>query len=274
MFPGVEVAGVVIVGLLAWRTGVGRRAVNIAQQKLSHLLDRAENPVEALDLSYQKQREALQTVRRGVAEVVVSEKRLEIQASQLRQGQDKLRVQAKAALQQGREDLARLALTRAQASGPQLDQLQEQIAQLKEQEQKLEATAQGLATRVEKFRSQRDTLKAQYSAAQASARIGETVTGLSRGANDLTMTLERAQEKTKQMQARAAAVEELIANGTLDTLGSPGGDDIDRQLRLGTDQAAVESQLAQLRQEALADTGGQSRLNGADETEEPKPKGG
>jgi phage shock protein A len=274
MPPIPEIVVVAVLGVVAWRTGIGRRAVNIAQQKISHLMDRAEDPVEALDLSYQKQREALLTVKRGVAEVVVSEKRLEIQANQLRQSQEKLRDQAKLALQQGREDLARLALTRAQASAPQLDQLQLQIAQLKEQEQKLEETAQRLAARVENFKSQRDSLKAQYSAAQASARIGETVTGLSRGANDLTMTLERAQEKTQQMQARAAAMEDLMSNGTLDTLGMPGGDDIDRQLRGATDQAAVEAQLAQLRQEALADAGGQSRLTGAAETEKHNQEGG
>jgi phage shock protein A len=239
--PFPEIVVVAVLGVVVWRTGIGRRAVNIAQQKISHL---------------------------------VSEKRLEIQANQLRQSQEKLRGQAKLALQQGREDLARLALTRAQASAPQVDQLQVQITQLKEQEQKLEETAQRLAARVENFKSQRDSLKAQYSAAEASARIGETVTGLSRGANDLTMTLERAQEKTQQMQARAAAVEELMSNGTLDTLGMPGGDDIDRQLRGATDQAAVEAQLAQLRQEALADAGGQSRLTGAAESEKHTPEGG
>jgi phage shock protein A len=88
------------------------------------------------------------------------------------------------------------------------------------------------------------------------------------------MTLERAQEKTQQMQARAAAMEDLMSNGTLDTLGMPGGDDIDRQLRGATDQAAVEAQLAQLRQEALADAGGQSRLTGAAETEKHNQEGG
>ncbi|EQD45486.1 phage shock protein A, PspA, partial [mine drainage metagenome] len=99
MFPGLELLGVVVVVAIGWRTGVGRRARNIAQQKISHLMDRAENPVEALDLSYQKQREALLSVRRGVAEVVTSEKRLEIQAAQLHQSQDKLQGQARLALQ-------------------------------------------------------------------------------------------------------------------------------------------------------------------------------
>ncbi|MHB1524668.1 MAG: PspA/IM30 family protein [Candidatus Dormibacteria bacterium] len=269
MFPGLELLGVVVVVAIGWRTGVGRRARNIAQQKISHLMDRAENPVEALDLSYQKQREALLSVRRGVAEVVTSEKRLEIQAAQLHQSQDKLQGQARLALQQGREDLARLALTRSSDAGVQLDSLQQQIAQLKDQELRLEMTAQKLAARVESFRTQRDTLKAQYSAARASARIGETVTGIAGDMKDVNLMLERAQDKTQQMQARASAIDQLITSGTLDTIGTSPGDDIDRQLRVSAEDAAVEAQLNQLRQEILADPADQPRLATGDQDESP-----
>ncbi|NNM97004.1 MAG: PspA/IM30 family protein [Candidatus Dormibacteraeota bacterium] len=275
MFPGgLEALGVVIVLAVGWRSGVGRRARNIVQQKLSHLMDRAENPVEALDLSYQKQREALLSVRRGVAEVVTSEKRLEIQAAQLHQSQDKLQGQARLALQQGREDLARLALTRSHDAGLQLDSLQQQIAQLKDQEQKLEMTSQKLAARVESFRTQRDTLKAQYSAARASARIGETVTGIAGDMQDVTLMLERVQDKTQQMQARASAIDQLIASGTLDTLGTAPGDDIDRQLRVTAGDAAVEAQLTQLRQEILADSASQPRLAEAGDQDASPSEGG
>jgi len=275
MFPGLEVlGGVAVVLAIGWRTGVGRRARNIAQQKISHLLDRAENPVDALDLSYQKQREALLNVRRGVAEVVTSEKRLEIQAAQLHQSQDKLQGQARLALQQGREDLARLALTRSHDAGVQLEALQQQIDQLKQQEQKLELTSQKLAARVESFRTQRDTLKAQYSAARASARIGETVTGIAGDVKDVNLLLERVQDKTQQMQARASAIDQLITSGTLDTLGSAPGDDIDRQLRVTAGDAAVEAQLTQLRQEILADSARQPRLAAAGDQDESPPEGG
>ncbi len=246
------------------RTSVGRRAVNVFQQKLGHLLDRAENPVEALDLAYQKQNQALLQVRRGLAEVVTSEKRLEIQASTLRQSQEKLRGQARLALEQGREDLARLALTRSSAADQQLHQLDQQVDQLKDQEQKLELTAQQLQARVQAFNTQRSTLKAQYSAAQASARIGETVTGISKDMTSVTLMLERAQDKTQQMQARAAAIDQLVASGTLEAIGSSGGDDIDRQLRAGTQDAQIELQLESLRREMLAEPGQQARIQGGE----------
>ncbi len=260
----VEALIVVVLLGAAWRTPLGRRVANLAQQRVNRLLNRVENPVDALDLSYQKQREALLQVRRGVAQVVTSERRLELHAASLRQSQEKLQGQARLAVQQGKDELARLALTRAHDADAQLQGLDQQIQQLKDQEQKLELTAQRLQARVEAFRNQRDTLKAQYSAAQASARIGETVTGISSDMTDVHLMLERAQDKTAQMQARAAAIDQLVSSGTLDAVGAGGGDDLDRQLQTGATSAAVEVQLAQLRQEALAEAARAPHLEAPD----------
>ncbi len=228
-----------------------RRMSDLVQQKANKVLDKAENPNEALDLSYQKQMEGLQQVRRSVADVLTSEKRLELQLAQLQQNQEKLQGQAKLALQQGREDLARLALTRAQDAQTQAQSLQVQIDQMKDQEQKLELTAQKLQAKVEAFRTQRETMKAQYSAAKASTQVGEAVTGLSEHMADVNMMLERAQDKTQQMQARAAAIDTLVDSGTLDTIGISSGDDIERQLQSGLTESQVDAQLAAMKQELL-----------------------
>ncbi len=226
-----------------------RRMSDVLQQKMSKVLDRAEDPAEALDFSYQKQLEALQQVRRNVADVLTSEKRLELQAAQLKQSQGKLQAQAQAALQQNREDLARLALTRAQAAQAQLDGLGQQIDQMKDQEQKLELMAQKLQAKVEAFRTQKETIKAQYSAAQASTKIGEAVTGLSEQMADVNLMVERAQNKTTQLQARAAAIDDLVNSGTLDQIGAGSQDDIDRQLQAGTTQVSVDAQLADMKRQ-------------------------
>lgn len=226
-----------------------RRMSDVMEQKVNAILGRVEDPTQALDLSYEKQLEALQQVRRNVAEVLTSEKRLELQAAQLRQSQDKLQEQAKQALQQGREDLARLALARAQTAQTQLDGLSQQIEQLKDQEQKLELTAQKLQAKVEAFRTQKETIKAQYSAAEASTKIGEAVTGLSEQMADVNLMIDRAQEKTQQMQARAAAIDQLVDTGALDQIGAGGQDDIQRQLESGQSEAAVDARLADLKRQ-------------------------
>ena len=234
-----------------------QRMSDVIQQRVNAVLDRAEDPNQALDLSYEKQLEALQQVRRGVADVLTSEKRLEIQQNELTQSQAKLQGQAKEALQQGREDLARLALTRAQAAQEQLDGLQQQIDQLKAQEQKLEDTAAKLQAKVEAFRTQRETMKAQYTAAKASTQVGESVTGLSEHMADVNLMLDRAREKTAQMQARAAAVDQLMDSGALDTIGPGSQDDIDRQLKVHVVDSAVDQQLAAMKKQLAGGSAGQ-----------------
>src|SRR5215813_8045795 len=195
---------------------------------MSSFLDRAEDPGQTLDYSYQKQLEQLQGLRRSIADVVTSEKRLELQEAQLNQQIEKLDGQARQALGANREDLARMALERKQALQTQLASFDQQITQLKDQQQKFVVMEQRLSSRVETFRTQKEMVKAQYNAASAQVRIQEAATGLSEEMSDVNLAVERAQDKVLQMQARAQAMDELTASGTLPELGS--GDTLDRQL--------------------------------------------
>src|ERR687887_2495285 len=134
--------------------GLMSRASTIIKAKLSKLLDRAEDPTETLDYSYEKQLELLQNVKRGVADVVTAKKRLELQTTQLEQSVVKLDGQARQALQAGREDLAREALQRKAVVQQQLQGLDQQITGLEQQQEKLVASEKQLSTKIESFRSQ------------------------------------------------------------------------------------------------------------------------
>ncbi len=243
-----------------------RRMSDLFQSKVNAALDAAEDPNQALDLSYEKQLELLQQVRRNVADVLTSEKRLEIQDNELRASQQKLQLQAQQALQQGKEDLARLALTRSQGIAAQIADLDQQIEQLKAQEQKLEVLAQKLQQRVEAFRTQKETMKAQYQAAQASTHVGEAVTGLSEQMADVSLMIDRAKDKTQRMQARSAAIDQLVDSGALDQIGTGENDDIDRQLQAAASSSAVDAQLAAMKQQmALPEASVVVRIQGEDQ---------
>ena len=229
--------------------GLGQRLSLILHAKASKALDRAEDPRETLDYSYEKQLELLTKVRRGVADVATSRKRVEIQAQQLQASAAKLRSQAQQAVQAGHDDLAREALTRAAAADQQVADLQTQQAQLQAEEEKLTAASQRLQTKVDAFRTRKETIKATYTAAEAQAKIGEAVSGISEEMGDVGMATQRAEDKTQQMQARAGAVDELIASGALnDASQSLGGrDDIQAELdRVGSSND-VELELAALK---------------------------
>jgi phage shock protein A len=229
--------------------GVLSRFTNYIKTVMSSFLDRAEDPGQTLDYSYQKQLEQLQNLRRSIADVVTSEKRLELQQAQITAQIDKLDGQARQALTAGREDLARMALERKQALQTQISTFDQQIAQLKDQQQKFVVMEQRLSSRVESFRTQKEMVKAQYNAAQAQVRIQEAATGISEEMSDVNLAVERAQDKVLQMQARASAMDELVQSGTLEEIGPGGGDYIDRQLAQISSQSDVDQQLAALKAE-------------------------
>jgi phage shock protein A len=228
---------------------VMKRFTMIFRAKANKALDRAEDPRETLDYSYQKQLELLQKVRRGVADVATSRKRLELQMNQLQQSATKLENQAKQAMGQGREDLAREALTRRSGISQQLTDLQTQHAQLQGEEEKLTMASQRLQAKVDSFRTRKETVKATYSAAEAQTRINEAFSGISEEMGDVGMAIQRAEDKTAQMQARAGALDELIASGALDDVTGTTKDDIQTELdQMGSDQS-VELEMQRLRAE-------------------------
>jgi len=228
--------------------GAFRRLADIVRSKVNKLLDRVEDPRDTLDLSYEKQVENLQKLRRGVAEVATARKRIELQAAALQQQADKLQVQARQALGQDREDLARQALTRRAAIGEELAELQSQHEQVAAQEQRLVETSRRLQAQVDAFRTKKETLKATYSAAEAQTRIGEAAAGISDSMGDAGAVMARAQDKIAAMQARAGAIDELLASGALTDL-STNTDDIQAQLDKVAAAATVDTELAQLKHE-------------------------
>ena len=230
----------------------------VIKAKVSKLLDRAEDPGETLDYGYQKQVELLQNVKKGIADVVTSKKRLQMQTEKLQQQVVKLDTQARQALAQNREDLARMALERKTVAQTELQSLDTQIQQLEQQQQQLTDNEQKLRVKIEAFRTKKEVIKAQYSAAEAQVRISEAANGVGEQMADLGLAIQRAQDKTETMRARADAVAELEQAGTFDDLTQlgEGQDDIDKQLAELSSGAQVDDELAKMKAELGAGSGG------------------
>ncbi|HEV2373820.1 MAG TPA: PspA/IM30 family protein [Streptosporangiaceae bacterium] len=228
---------------------VVKRVSLIFKAKANKALDRMEDPRETLDYSYQRQLEMLTQVRRGVADVATSRKRVELQMNSLRQQQAKLEGQAKQALGAGREDLARDALSRKASINSQLSDLDTQYQSLQADEEKLTMASQRLQQKVDAFRTQKETIKATYTAAEAQSKIGEAISGISEEMGDVGMAMQRAQDKTAQLQARAGAIDELMASGALDDVTGTPRDDIQAELDRMQGGHDVELELARLKGE-------------------------
>ena len=231
--------------------GTSGRFTTVIKAKINKMLDKAEDPGETLDYSYQKQLESLQGVKKGIADVVTAKKRLQMQTSKLEQSVVKLDTQARTARGQGNEELARVALERKNVAQTELQSLDQQVSELEGQQQKLIESEQKLRTKIESFRTKKEVIKAQYNAAEAQVRISEAATGVGEEMADVGLAMQRATDKTEQMRARADAVGELEAAGTFEDLTQLGGgqDDIDRQLHELSSKSAVDDELSKMRAE-------------------------
>ncbi len=228
--------------------GLMKRFSMIFKAKASKTLDRYEDPRETLDYSYERQLEMLQKMRRGVADVATSRKRIELQAQQLQSSAAKLEGQAKQAVSANREDLAREALTRRATIAGQLSDLQLQHDQLKGEEAKLVDASQRLQTKIEAFRTRKETIKATYTAAEAQTKVNEAISGISEEMGDVGMAMQRAEDKVATMQSRAGALDELMASGALDD-ASMSSDRLQAELDRSMAAPAIEAELARIKGE-------------------------
>src|SRR5690349_3970699 len=236
--------------------GLWERTKLVVKSKYSSLLNRTENPTQTLDYSYEQMLEQLQNVKRGVADVVTSKKRIELQQQKLEQNVVKLESQARQAVAANREDLARQALEKKTIAQQQLQSMDGQVKQLEDQQAHLIDSQQQLETRIESFRSQKEILKAQYSAAEAQVKVGEAATGIGKNMQDTGLAIQRAKDRTEEMQARASAIDELTSSGALEDFTAGDQTQLDRELAQVTSAHQVDDELAKLKAEVGSGSGG------------------
>jgi phage shock protein A len=225
-----------------------QRAHDIVAAKANKALDAAEKPDELLDLSYEEMLDRITEVRRALVQIAASRKQIELQEQQFQHSVDHLQDQARAALNQGNEDLAKEALSRKAAAQEQIQGFEEQRQQLAEQEQHMEQTLDTLQKRVNEFRTKKEVLKAQYATAQAVSSVNADAAGISGSYADSGTALQRAQDKIAALQARAGATDELLQSGVLEDVGG-NTDDIQAELDQAGNAAQVDSELAALKKE-------------------------
>ena len=227
--------------------GMLSRMSTIVKSKMNRILDNAEDPRETLDYSYEKQLEMLRNVKRGVVEMVAAKRQIVQQADKVRDNIARLERQAEQAVDAGREDLALMALERKNTALLELEGLDQQIAGMEEEQEKLTQAEARLSAKVAAFRSKKEVIKAQYTAAQAQVRIGSALSGISEEMGDVGLAVERAEAKTENMRARASAIDELAEAGVLSDPVGGGKDDITRELEKMAVSSSAETELAALK---------------------------
>jgi phage shock protein A len=234
--------------------GIVSRISYAVRSRLHALVSSTEDPAQTLDYSYERLRDQLQSVETGLADLTAQKKRLEVQRERLAQNVEKHDDQAWEAVKQGRDDLARRALEKKRAKRDQVAELDDQIVDLEQTQRDLESQKEALEQKVEEFRTKKETMKARHEAAEAQNRVSEAISGL--GDDDVARAIERAKDQTEEMEARAAAMDELSDRGVLD-------DAIADEDRIEQELAAergddVESELDALREEVRGEDVGEA----------------
>ena len=221
----------------------------IFEAKANNVADQLEDPKASLDYSLTKLEETRRELSRGLIEVSAARRRLEAQRDQMAAAAARYEEQAKAAVAAGRDDLARLALQRKQDAVARQAELESGIASLERQEAALKENQIKLERRIAQFRSKKEELKAIHDSAKAQLRVQESLSGISEDLADVGATIQRAEARILEMQSRADAIDDLVAQGVLQDVLEPETDDIERELaRIGRNQA-VEEDLARLKAE-------------------------
>lgn len=226
--------------------GLTNRLLTLFRAKTNTILDKFEKPEEMLDYSFEKQTELLNKLRRDIAEVITAKKRLEMQKAKLWDNIRTLDEQANRSVDADREDLAKLALERKNVNMSQLQGLDKQISEMLTEQQKLEQTEKRLSAKVEEFKSKKEVIKAQYSAAEAEVRIKENVSGISEEMTDIGVALNKAVEKTEKMKAKSGALDEMIDSGVL-TDYTTSKDSIETELEQIKSKSDIDEELAKLK---------------------------
>jgi len=229
----------------AWR---GRDASDVTSLKAS------------LDDIHRSQLGQLQNMRRSVADIATSRKRVELRLGGLRQQLDELDAEARQAVAAGDDDAARTALARRVALEKSESDLAERHAALEADERKLDAIAFDLQAQIEDRRLRKDTLSARYTAATARTEITSASRGIASQMSEVGQAVAAAERRTRELEARADAVDELVADGVITRSDEDEAKAFDRRLAALSDASEVDRRLDAIAHPPNGDARGQDQV--------------
>jgi phage shock protein A len=209
----------------------------------------AEDPRQGFPTHKNHQQNLLKQVTQALIENRAFSIQLQSRKAALENHLVALEHKARQALQDDREDLARLALQRRQAYIKEIETLNHQIQETQGEEERLQLVKQQLETQIETLQARQQVLNARYSAAQAQVRLTESLSSVAESFTDLGLSLEEAEQQAEYMHARAEAVNDLLEAGVLEIPSFTEVDKVTRELSSFDDSQAIENQLATLKQE-------------------------
>ena len=225
--------------------GLIARISRVIRAKLNVFVSAAEDPVEQLEMTYQDMRDERRQMKQSIVNVKAQRKSLERKIDRFQDEVEEHNDQARAAMEQGEEGLARQAVEQKKAKMQAVEDLQAQVNEIEGVEEDMYDKLDEIDDRIQSLKTEKEILKAKYEGAEAMEDVNAS---LSEGMGDYSVdeNVEDIKEEIDSMQSRAEAVQEFEDERD--------EQDVDAQLSDIQTDSEVDAELDTLRDEVGSST--------------------
>ena len=197
--------------------GILTRIFNLFRATTSDLLDKAEDPEKMIkqmisDLEAQKKK-----AKEQMTEALALQKRLERDTKKEHQEAEKWEQKAILAVQNEKDDLAKEALTRKNEHLRRALDFEKQLEMHQNNADSLKESYQTMEDKIDEIKRKQGLLSVKQKQAEAQEKIYKTIEGLG-DTSGIMDTIERAEEKVENLQARAEAYQEISMESDQESL--------------------------------------------------------
>ena len=197
--------------------GILTRIFNLFRATTSDLLDKAEDPEKMIkqmisDLEAQKKK-----AKEQMTEALALQKRLERDTEKEHQEAEKWEQKAILAVQNEKDDLAKEALTRKNEHLRRALDFEKQLEMHQKNADSLKESYQTMEDKIDEIKRKQGLLSIKQKQAEAQENIYKTIEGLG-DTSGIMDTIERAEEKVENLQARAEAYQEISMESDQESL--------------------------------------------------------
>ena len=197
--------------------GILTRIFNLFRATTSDLLDKAEDPEKMIkqmisDLEAQKKK-----AKEQMTEALALQKRLERDTEKEHQESEKWEQKAILAVQNEKDDLAKEALTRKNEHLRRALDFEKQLEMHRSNADSLKESYQTMENKIDEIKRKQGLLSVKQKQAEAQEKIYKTIEGLG-DTSGIMDTIERAEEKVENLQARAEAYQEISMESDQESL--------------------------------------------------------
>ncbi|GAA0359347.1 PspA/IM30 family protein [Bacillus horti] len=188
-----------------------RRMFRIGKANVNSALDKMEDPVKMIEQILRELEDDVAKVTAAVTTQMAVEKRFERELKDAEALVERRDQQARQALANGEEELAREALVDKNRHVEKRDKARASYESAKANSERLRQQLSEMKSKVQDMKAQKSTLIAQAEAAKATKKINQTMSGAN--TDSLTNSFARMEEKVQQMHDEAQAAQELANEG-------------------------------------------------------------